>query len=102
CSIDAVHEENMTRFARAGQVGSAIVEAALDTIADAVPAAPPGIVRAVAVNPDAVERAQVVEAFLDLPVHSAEPWRRVDAQALDRPVGFFPPEAVIEESAEAS
>ena len=38
CSIDAVHEENMTRFARARQVGDAVVDTALDAIADAVPA----------------------------------------------------------------
>ncbi len=87
CSIDAVHEENMTRFARAGQVGDAVVDLALDAIADAVPAPPsPGVIRAVVVNTDAVERAQVVEAFIDLPIDSAEPWRKVDAQALDRPV----------------
>jgi 2-O-(6-phospho-alpha-D-mannosyl)-D-glycerate hydrolase len=97
CSIDAVHEENMTRFARARQVGTAIVDTALDTIADTVAAPPSGIVRAVAVNPDAVERAQVVEAFIDLPIDSAERWRRVDAQALDRPVVFFPPDTAIEE-----
>ncbi len=97
CSIDAVHEENMTRFARARQVGSAVADAALDAIADSVPASPPGVVRAVVVNPDAIERAQVVEAFIDLPIDSAEPWRSVDAQALDRPVVFWPPEAAIEE-----
>ena len=62
CSIDAVHEENMTRFARARQVGDAVVETALDTIADTVPAPPPGVVRALVFNVDAVERAQVVDA----------------------------------------
>jgi mannosylglycerate hydrolase len=97
CSIDAVHEENMTRFARAQQVGDAVVDRALDALADAVPAAPPGIVRAVVFNVDAVERAQVVDAFIDLPIDSAEPWRKVDAQALDRPVAFWPREAVIAE-----
>jgi alpha-mannosidase len=97
CSIDAVHEENMTRFARARQVGDAVVETALDAIADAVPAPPSGIVRALAVNPDAAERAQVVEAFIDLPIDSAEPWRHVDRQALDRPVVFWPPDAGITE-----
>jgi mannosylglycerate hydrolase len=89
CSIDAVHEENMTRFARAGQVGDALVETALDAIADSVPMPGGGIVRAVVVNPDATERAQVVDAFIDLPIDSAEPWRHVDAQALDRQVVFW-------------
>ena len=96
CSIDAVHDENMTRFARARQVGDAVVDAALDAIADSVPApSSPGVVRAVVVNTDASERARVVEAFIDLPVDSAEPWRKVDAQALDRPVAFWPREATI-------
>src|SRR5258705_5284637 len=63
CSIDAVHEENMTRFARARQVGDAVVESALDVIADSVPAPGDGVLRAVVVNPDAFERAQIVEAF---------------------------------------
>ena len=90
CSIDAVHEENMTRFARASQVASAICDAALDAIADSVPAPPAGCVRAVVVNTDAVERARVVEALVDLPIDSAEPWRTVDARALDRPVTFWP------------
>src|SRR5204863_2464322 len=58
CSIDAVHEENMTRFARAGQVASALVDSALDAIADTVPAPPTDTVRVVVVNPDASERAQ--------------------------------------------
>src|SRR3954468_9489831 len=80
CSIDAVHEENMTRFARASQVGDAVVESALDALADSVAApASRDVVRAVVVNTDAVERAQLVEAFIDLPVDSAEPWRHVDA-----------------------
>ena len=97
CSIDAVHEENMTRFARARQVGDAIAETALDALADSVPAPPPGMVRAVVFNVDAVERAQVVEAFIDLPIDCAEPWRKVDPQALDRPVAFWPRDAAIAE-----
>ena len=96
CSIDAVHEENMTRFARARQVGDAVVDAALDAIADSVPAASaPDDVRVLVVNTDSVGRAQVVEAFVDLPIDSAEPWRTVDAQALDRPVVFWPREKTI-------
>jgi mannosylglycerate hydrolase len=95
CSIDAVHDENMTRFARARQVASAVVDSALDTIADSVPAAARGALRVVVVNPDAVERTGLVEAFVDLPVESAEPWRTVDAQALDRPVTFWPDGSTI-------
>src|SRR5918999_1235902 len=39
CSIDAVHEENMTRFARAQQVAEGVADQAADVIARAVPAA---------------------------------------------------------------
>ena len=95
CSIDAVHDENMIRFARARQVAAAVVDTALDAIADSVPPAPAGAIRAVVVNSDAVERAQVVEGTIDLPIDSAEPWRTVDAAALDRPVRFFPRDATI-------
>ena len=96
CSIDAVHEENMTRFARARQVGDAVAEVALDAIADSVEApAAPGVIRTVVVNTDAVERGQVVDASIDLPIDSAEPWRKVDVQALDRQVTFWPASSTI-------
>ena len=96
CSIDAVHEENMTRFARARQVGDAIVETALDAIADEVSTPSVfGVIRVVAVSTDAADRAQIVEASIDLPVDSAEPWRLVDVQALDRPVAFWPVDETI-------
>ena len=86
----------MTRFARARQVGDAVVESALDAIADAVPApSTPGVIRAVVVNPDAVGSARVVEGSIDLPIDSAEPWRKVDEQALDRPVTFWPLETTV-------
>jgi len=95
CSIDAVHEENMTRFARARQVAEAVVDSALQTIGASVAASPPGVVRAIVVNTDASEKALVVDAFIDLPLDSAEPWRAVDPQALDQPVLFWPADAGI-------
>jgi len=95
CSVDAVHEENMTRFARAHQVADAVVETALGVIADSVAAAPAGSLRVLALNPDAVEQARIVEGFIDLPIASAEPWRTVDEQALDRPVTFWPADAHV-------
>lgn len=96
CSIDAVHEENMTRFARAGQVAGAVVDTALDAISDSVsPPAGTSTLRILAVNTDIGERAQVVEAVVDLPVDSAEPWRTMDPQALDRPVVFWPESATV-------
>jgi len=95
CSIDAVHDENMTRFARTRQVAVSVIESALDTIADSVAAADGDTLRVLACNVDAVERAQVVEAIVDLPIASAEPWRTVDAQALDRPVRLWPADSHI-------
>jgi alpha-mannosidase len=95
CSIDAVHDENMIRFARARQVAAAVADTALEAIADSVPPAAAGAIRAIVVNTDAVERTQVVEGLIDLPIDSAEPWRTVDAAALDRPVRFFPRDATI-------
>jgi alpha-mannosidase len=95
CSIDAVHEENMTRFARARQVADSVIESALATIADSVAAAEGDTLRVLVCNVDAVERAQVVEAIVDLPVASAEPWRTVDAPALDRPMRFWPADSHV-------
>jgi 2-O-(6-phospho-alpha-D-mannosyl)-D-glycerate hydrolase len=95
CSIDAVHEENVTRFARADQVAAAVADAALDALADSVPAAADDVLRLMVVNPDRTARSQVVEAVLDLPFESAEPWRTIDRDALDRPVTFWPRDARI-------
>jgi alpha-mannosidase len=95
CSIDAVHEENVTRFARARQVASALAESALDAVADTVPCPPAGAIRALAVNADAVARSQVIDAVIDLPIDTAEPCRHVDTQALDRPVRFWSPADTI-------
>ena len=94
CSVDAVHEENMTRFARAGQVAESVIESSLAVIADSVAAAQ-GTIRTLAFNATMDPSARVVEAFLDLPYESAEPWRTVDPQALDRPVTFWPSSAQI-------
>jgi hypothetical protein len=85
----------MTRFARARQVAGSVIESALDTIADSVAAADGDTLRVLACNVDAVERAQVVEAIVDLPTASAEPWRTVDAQALDRPVSLWPADSHV-------
>jgi len=90
CSVDAVHEENMTRFARAGQVAGAIADQAATVVARAVPAAPPGAVRLVAINTTGTPFRGTMEAFVELPYESAEPRRVFDAAALDVPVTFWP------------
>ncbi len=95
CSIDAVHEENMTRFARAGQVAAAVADAALEVIARSVPPAEPGRLRVVAVNTSAEPFSGIIDAVVDLPFASAEPRRVLDPEALDAPVVFWPADARI-------
>lgn len=90
CSVDAVHEENMTRFARVEQVASLVASDAAETIAAAVPEGPPGSLRLVAINTSGHAFSGLVEATVDLPYASAEPQRAIDANALDRPVVFWP------------
>jgi alpha-mannosidase len=95
CSIDAVHEENMSRFARAEQVAEALADRAAVRLSDRVPPPPDGFARLVVFNTDAHARSGVIEATFDLPYASAEPHRRVDPEAVDRPVRFWPRDAAI-------
>jgi mannosylglycerate hydrolase len=90
CSIDAVHEENMTRFARVEQVARAVVDDAATVVARAVPAAPQGVLRLVAINTTGEPFSGVLRATVDLPYESDEPRRVVDVEALDAPVVFWP------------
>lgn len=89
CSVDAVHEENMTRFARAEQVARAVVDQSATAIARQVPAARPGVLRLVALNTTAQPFSGTIEAAIDVPYENGEPGRQVDAQALDAPVTFW-------------
>ena len=95
CSIDPVHEENMTRFARAAQVARAVADDAAAAIARAVPAGPDGALRVVALNTTGHPFSGTLEAAVDLPYESDEPKRRVDPEALDAPVRFWPVDARI-------
>jgi mannosylglycerate hydrolase len=95
CSIDAVHEENMSRFARAGQVAEDLIERASVSIARRVPPAGAGAVRAVFFNTSGHATTGLVEGVVDLPFGNAEPHRHVDAEALDAPVVFFERTATI-------
>jgi alpha-mannosidase len=95
CSIDEVHDENMTRFARAEQVARALVDDATGAIARAIPAPSPDCVRLVAINTTGHPFSGVIETTIDLPYESDEPRRHVDAQALDAPVVFWPKSAQI-------
>jgi mannosylglycerate hydrolase len=93
CSIDPVHEENMTRFARAEQVARAVVDQAADLIARAVPPAPPAAIRLVAMNTTAVPFSGTITAVVDVPYDTDEPRRVIDPGALDSPVVFWPRDA---------
>jgi alpha-mannosidase len=88
CSVDLVHDENMTRFARVRQVAESLIGEALTTIADSVAAASGDVLRVIAVNPDAAARSRVIEAAIDFPYAPAEA-RTVDPQVFDRPVRFW-------------
>jgi hypothetical protein len=90
CSVDAVHRENETRFARAGQVADAVVERSLAALASSVARAAPGSLRVVVVNPEAAARAGVVEGALDVPVAGAEPGREDELALFDPPLAFHP------------
>src|SRR5690606_21084571 len=95
CSVDAVHEENITRFARVEQVARAVADEAAHAVAAAVPGGPDGSLRLVAINTTGHGFDGVVEATVDLPYASADPRRVIDAGSLDRPVTFWPEEHTI-------
>jgi alpha-mannosidase len=95
CSVDAVHEENMVRFARAEQVARGLADQAADALGRGVPAAPEGSVRLVAINTSGQPFAGTLETTLDLPYETDEPKRHVDPEALDAPVRFWPADASI-------
>lgn len=93
CSIDAVHDECMTRFARAEQVAQAIEAQALEFLAKGLEPAPPVTFRFLAVNTDLHPFEGLAEGEIEVPLASAEPGRRMDLALLERPVAFFGPEA---------
>jgi mannosylglycerate hydrolase len=95
CSVDGVHEENMTRFARAQQVAEGVRDAAIAAIVRSVPPGDAGVWRSVAINPNAEPFAGTIEATIELPFESAEPNRYVDPEALDAPVTFVPVNARV-------
>ncbi|HXG56098.1 MAG TPA: glycosyl hydrolase-related protein [Vicinamibacterales bacterium] len=99
CSIDEVHVENMSRFARAGQVADDLIERGLTTIARRIPPAAEGHVRAVFFNTSGHAGRVVVEGSVDLPFGNAEPHRHMDPEALDAPVVFHGKETTLSSAA---
>jgi alpha-mannosidase len=95
CSIDAVHDENMTRFARARQVAEAVAADSAMVVARSVPAPGAGSVRVVAINTTGVDFRGIMQASIDVAYESDEPRRQIDSQALDSPVTFWPADAAV-------
>jgi mannosylglycerate hydrolase len=95
CSIDPVHEENMTRFARAEQVARAVMDQSADVIAQAVPQGPKDAMRVVALNTTGHPFSGAIEATIDIPYESDEPRRVVDPAALGAPVVFWSKDARV-------
>src|SRR6185369_4818793 len=91
CSVDAVHEENRTRFARAGQVADELSARALARLGAAVHAPAAGA-RVLAVNTDAHAFSGVVELTVELPVEGGGGGRHVPPAHLDVPLPMVPAE----------
>jgi mannosylglycerate hydrolase len=88
CSVDAVHEENRTRFARAGEAAEAVADRAVAYIARQVPAGPAGVLRCLVINTDSRPYSGIVDGFVDLL------WETdglaLNLELLERPYKFFP------------
>ncbi|HEX7020464.1 MAG TPA: glycoside hydrolase family 38 C-terminal domain-containing protein, partial [Gemmatimonadaceae bacterium] len=93
CSVDAVHEENMTRFARAQQVADDLADRAAAATAGTLAPPSPGFARTIVFNTTGRPFSGIVDLTLDVPYESDEPGRHVDQEALDAPVTFWPREA---------
>jgi mannosylglycerate hydrolase len=89
CSIDEVHDENDTRFARVLQVADGQAKRSLRALARRVEPAPAGSVRFLAVNTDIHAFVGRIDVAIDLPVESAEAGRILDSDLFDAPLAFF-------------
>jgi hypothetical protein len=90
CSIDEVHDENDTRFARVLQVAEGQVKRSLRALARRVEPAPQGSVRFLVVNTDIHPFEGGVEVVLDLPVASAEAGRMLRFRSLRHAAPVLP------------
>ena len=102
CSVDAVHAENETRFARAQQAATGVEDHALEFLANAVAPAPEGATRVIVVNADAHPFAAVLEAAVDVPFEIADVGRSVDPALLERPLSLFPKDFGIRQMTDAA
>jgi alpha-mannosidase len=95
CSVDAVHEENVSRFARVQQVAEGIGERALGHLAAQLAPPPAGVLRCVVVHTDTRAFRGVLETAIDIPYESTEPGRDVPRALLEVPYVFVPPQQAL-------
>jgi len=95
CSIDPVHEENVTRFAIARQVAEIVTDRAVRSLASRLPPSPEGTIRCVAVNTDASPWSGVIEATVEIPLEPMDEERDFDLSHLEVPLVFFGAEAAV-------
>jgi mannosylglycerate hydrolase len=96
CSIDEVHEENVARFARARQAAEIASARGARALAGRLPPAPPGAIRAVAVNTDIRPWSGVLEATIDVPLEPAGPGDQPEPALFDEPLDWFGPDARVQ------
>lgn len=95
CSIDAVHEENVVRFARAEQAAEIVTTRAARALAEQLPAAPPDALRAIAVNTDSAPWSGILAATIEIPLEIAGPGAQEDRAVLEEPLPLFGSDAAI-------
>jgi mannosylglycerate hydrolase len=88
CSIDAVHEENVTRFDRALQAAEAVTGSAVRNLGAHIPAGPPGAIRGLLLNTDGTEWSGIVEVTIEIPREPVESGRELDLSTLEVPLVF--------------
>jgi mannosylglycerate hydrolase len=89
CSIDEVHDENDTRFARVLQAGESQLAKSLRALAKRVEPAPGGAIRFLGINTVVQSWSGALYVALDIPVESGEAGRMLDSEIFDRPLRFF-------------
>jgi alpha-mannosidase len=89
CSIDAVHDENLVRFARAEQVADLITDRAVADLSAHLPAAATDTLRMIAVNTDITPWSGVLDATIDIPLEIAGRDQQEDGPILEQPLQLF-------------
>src|SRR5262249_32129083 len=95
CSIDAVHEENLTRFERARQAAAIAGARAAKAVAARLPPASAHTLGAVVINSGGTPWSGIVETTIDIPMEIARSEADVDVSALDEPVELYGRHATV-------